>query len=108
PVRHGWAPGREAAAHLQGLSGRLLTTFDWGQYAIWHFGPALRVSIDGRRETVYSATVVQGHLAFERGERDGQTMVAALSPDYAWLRSSSGRKWPRGDGHSGGYRNTNL
>jgi hypothetical protein len=99
PIRDGWAPDRAAAAHLQGLSGRLLTTFDWGQYAIWHFGPALRVSIDGRRETVYSDTVVQGHLAFERGERDGQTMVAALSPDYAWLRSSSARKWLEANGY---------
>ena len=35
-------------------SGRAVTFFDWGQYAIWHLGPRVKVSIDGRRETVYS------------------------------------------------------
>ena len=28
--------------------------FDWGEYVIWHLGPQVRVSVDGRRETVYA------------------------------------------------------
>src|SRR5262245_52551855 len=51
-----WTPDLQAAAALGGASaqGRLVLPFNWGEYAIWHFGPRLRVSIDGRRETVYS------------------------------------------------------
>jgi hypothetical protein len=88
PIRGEWAPDPTTAAYLRGASGTLLTTFDWGEYAIWHFGPRLKVSIDGRRETVYSDSVIQWHRAFERGEPDAQNIVARLSPDYVWLRSS--------------------
>ena len=52
-IKDVWMPDLAAAAQLKGLSGNLWTSFDWGEYAIWHFGPVLRVSIDGRRETVY-------------------------------------------------------
>jgi hypothetical protein len=82
-----WSPDRQGAAYLVGTSGRLLTTFDWGEYAIWHFGPRLKVSIDGRRETVYSNAVINWHLAFERGDAEAAEVVAGLAPDYVWLRS---------------------
>jgi hypothetical protein len=96
-----WAPDVQAAAHLRGANGRLLTTFDWGEYAIWHFGPRLRVSIDGRRETVYSDHVIEWHRAFERGDADGRKVVAELAPDYVWLRSSKApaRQWLADNGY---------
>lgn len=48
-------PEREAVAFLRSnrLHGKLLTWFDYGEYAIWHLAPKLRVSLDGRRETAY-------------------------------------------------------
>ena len=47
------------------LQGRLVVWFDWGEYAIWHFTPdLLSVSIDGRRETVYTDQIMQKHLNF--------------------------------------------
>ena len=48
-------PEAEAMAFVRDrqLRGRMVTFFDWGQYAIWHKPDALRVSMDGRRETVY-------------------------------------------------------
>src|SRR6185503_13838357 len=49
-------------------TGRLVVWFDWGEYVSWHFGPALKVSMDGRRETVYSAAMLQAHNAFFRNE----------------------------------------
>jgi hypothetical protein len=73
-----------AAIRAGGLEGRLLTWFDWGEYAIWHFSPRLRVSIDGRRETVYSDEMIQAHRAFYLGE-DGIALVGRLNPDYVWL-----------------------
>jgi len=80
-----WAPDRAAAASLVSVSGRLWTTFDWGEYAIWHFGPLLRVSIDGRRETVYSIAVIDWHRAIERGDPAAVGRLIGVGPEYVWL-----------------------
>jgi hypothetical protein len=85
PTRDVWAPDMAAAASLKGRQGRLWTTFNWGQYAIWHFGPALKVSIDGRRETVYSDAVLQWHRDVEDGNDNAIGRMIAVSPDYVWL-----------------------
>ena len=101
PIESDWAPDLALASSLQGLTGRLVTTFDWGEYAIWHFGPALRVSIDGRRETVYSDSVVQLHRRFERGEREALERIRELAPDYVWLPASRtiARQWLGANGY---------
>jgi hypothetical protein len=39
------------------VAGNVVTFFDWGEYAIWHLAPRVRVSMDGRRETVYPRAV---------------------------------------------------
>jgi hypothetical protein len=75
-------PEREAALQLRQLHGRLLVFFDWGEYAIWHF-PNLKVSIDGRRETVYSEQVYQAHLRLYGGA--STKLVDQLQPDVIWL-----------------------
>ena len=67
------------------LRGRMLTWFDWGQYAIWHFSPAIHVSMDGRRETIYSDEQVWKHLRFYFDEPGGRELVSELQPDYIWL-----------------------
>jgi len=51
-----------AAAHP---AGRMATWFDWGEYAIWHFGPAVKVSVDGRTSKVISR-VPSNDAAFEK------------------------------------------
>jgi hypothetical protein len=71
-------------AHHQ-LEGRLVVWFDWGQYVIWHHGPRLRVSMDGRRETVFSQAFRDRHEAFNRGEDSGAAFLAQLGPHYLWL-----------------------
>ena len=88
PIDDAWAPDLRAAAELRGRTGRLWTTFDWGEYAIWQFGPRLRVSIDGRRETVYSDAVIAWHRDAERGDPAAIARVIALRVEYVWLRSS--------------------
>jgi len=50
-----------------GVQGNLVTFFDWGQYALWHLAPDIRVSMDGRRETVYSDSIYQEYLRFQNG-----------------------------------------
>ena len=66
-------------------TGRLVVWFDWGEYVSWHFGPALKVSMDGRRETVYSAALLQAHNEFYRNGSGAREFLERLSPDYVWL-----------------------
>ncbi len=69
----------------QELRGKILNWFDWGQYVIWHFGPRLQVSMDGRRETVYSDDVFAAHLKFYFGEGDEWRYADQLDADFALL-----------------------
>jgi hypothetical protein len=59
-----------AAVGSAGLEGNAVVPFNWGQYIIWHLGPDVRVSGDGRRETVYSEEVHRANLDFANGEGD--------------------------------------
>jgi hypothetical protein len=76
-----------AMAKQRQLQGRLAVWFDWGEYAIWYFAPALRVSIDGWRETVYSDEVMQKHLNFYYVPASREGFLTELRPDYIWLRA---------------------
>src|SRR5262249_40333459 len=82
-----WLPEREAAVFVKthDLSGRLLTWFNYGEYAIWHFSPALRVSMDGRRETVYSEEGRDRHWRIYNNQPGAVEDGARLDPDYDWL-----------------------
>jgi hypothetical protein len=82
-----WAPEVDAARFIlhNRLEGRMLTWFDWGEYAIWHFGPDLQVSMDGRRETVYTDATIQAHRRFYAADETASTYLRALNPDFIWL-----------------------
>jgi hypothetical protein len=70
----------------RGLRGRMLTWFSWGEYAIWHWGrDGILVSMDGRRETVYSNDAVTDHLKFYFQPGARHAIVEKLRPDYIWL-----------------------
>jgi hypothetical protein len=86
-IGHPRMPEREAAAFVErtGLRGRVLVWFDWGEYVIWHFSPQLRVSIDGRRETIYSNALVDRHMQFYLGARDALTLPRDIDADYIWV-----------------------
>ena len=55
-----------AVAYIQahGLSGKMLTDFNWGEYLIWTLAPQCRVSLDGRFETVYPREVYREYFDF--------------------------------------------
>jgi hypothetical protein len=82
-----WAPDREADAFIRGqaLKGRMITWFNWGEYALWHYGPDLKVSLDGRRETVYSQAFIDAHLALYDAPEQNLDVLRRLDADYAWL-----------------------
>jgi hypothetical protein len=67
------------------LTGRMVTFFDWGEYAIWHKPGDLRVSMDGRRETVYSERNVDLHLDMYLGKEKGLAYLDSLHADYVWV-----------------------
>lgn len=46
------------------LGGNCAVFFNWGEYLIWHLSGDLRVSIDGRYETVYPAAVIDDNFDF--------------------------------------------
>ncbi|MEQ1868459.1 MAG: hypothetical protein ABL961_00350 [Vicinamibacterales bacterium] len=88
-----WRPDPIAASALSApeVRGRIVVPFDWGEYAIWHWGPRLQVSTDGRRETVYSAATLEEQQLVALGRPDVlEAFVSRTNPDYAWLRGRSG------------------
>lgn len=97
-----------------GAMGRIVVPFDWGGYVIWHLGPQLRVSMDSRRETVYSFAVLRAHEALEAGlaspildERPDFVLCMVDSPlmqrlagDLSWrlaYRDTTGAVWVSAD-----------
>ena len=73
---------------LKGRTGRLANEFNWGQYALWHLGPELRVSIDGRRETIYTDRTIALQNAVARGEAEGVRWLKETQPEYLWFGAS--------------------
>ncbi len=80
-------PEPEAVALLnqQPAGKRILVWFNWGEYAIWHLSPRMQVSIDGRRETVYSNAVQGRHFDFYFDRPGGATLPNDLRADYIWV-----------------------
>lgn len=69
-----------------GARGNLAVNFDWGQYAIWHLGPGIKVSMDGRRETVYGPVVYAQYLDFHHGTRAWDALLKRHRADFALVR----------------------
>jgi hypothetical protein len=97
-----WVPDTATAQVLDDApAGRLVTFFDWGEYALWHFGPRLRVSMDGRRETVYSEARLAEHDAILAAKPSGLAALAAWRAEYVWLPSNATatRRWLTANGY---------
>jgi hypothetical protein len=84
-----WIPDRDAVRFLRAGSPntRLLTWFSWGEYAIWHLSArGILVSMDGRRETIYSDRVLADHWAFYKNQGNNATAYPdAIKADQIWL-----------------------
>lgn len=89
PIQGDWRPDTDAVAFLQShiAHERVLTWFDWGEYAIWHLSSEdVQVSMDGRRETVYSEHVLRDHFAFYANKSpDAWRYADAIGADAIWL-----------------------
>ncbi len=82
-----WTPEAGAVSFLnaQPAGQRVLIWFDWGGYALWHLAPRMRISMDGRRETVYSPDLQDRHLRFYFDAPGGSSLPADLAADYVWI-----------------------
>jgi len=82
-----WTPEAEAVSFLndQPEGRRVLIWFDWGGYALWHLSPRMRISMDGRRETVYSPDLQDRHLRFYFDAPGGASLPTSLAADYVWI-----------------------
>jgi hypothetical protein len=67
------------------IRGNIALPFDWGEYVLWHLGPGVKVSIDGRRETVYSDQAYRQSRDFERGTGDWSVLVDDANTDLILL-----------------------
>ena len=83
-------PARVVALLKQsGFRGNLAVPFTWGEYALWHLGPGVKVSIDGRRETVYSDEVYRETLDFERGTGAWDALLKSSATDLVLTHNGS-------------------
>lgn len=69
---------KEAEVH-----GDMAVHFDWGEYVLYHLGPDVRVSMDGRRETLYSESVYREQLNFIAGINNWDAALDRGKPELA-------------------------
>ena len=82
-----WLPDAEAVPAIRAgsLKGRMITWFGWGEYTIWHVSPDVKVSFDGRRETVYSDRFGENHVRLYWTPEQVTEFLRTLDADSAWL-----------------------
>jgi hypothetical protein len=87
PIDPRFTPEAGAVSFLNGQpqGRRVLIWFDWGNYALWHLSPRMRISMDGRRETVYSPDLQDRHLRFYFDAPGGASLPTDLAADYVWI-----------------------
>jgi hypothetical protein len=72
-----------------GFRGNMAVPFDWGEYVLWHLGPGVKVSIDGRRETAYSTESYQQSLDFARGTGRWDALLKTTTTDLVLTQNGS-------------------
>jgi hypothetical protein len=82
-------PARAVAfVKRSGFRGNLAVPYDWGEYVLWHLGPGVKVSIDGRRETVYSDESYRQSRDFEHATGVWNALLSTGLPTDLVLASN--------------------
>jgi hypothetical protein len=74
-----------------GVRTNMATEFAWGEYVLWHLGPDVKVSTDGRRETVYSDAAYEETLQFMYGYDRWDAVLEHPGVDLALVPTET---WP--------------
>jgi hypothetical protein len=69
----------------QGLSGRILTLFIWGEYLIWELYPQCLIAYDGRYETVYPPEINKYYADFQSGGSKWRQFLKKYPPNLILL-----------------------
>jgi hypothetical protein len=72
-----------------GVSGNLANEYGWGAYIIWHLGPRIKVSVDGREKTIYSSAIYQQNLNFMSGINEWDALLRQHWTDMALVRKNA-------------------
>lgn len=80
-VPAGYPVGAVTVLKNSGVRGNLANDFDWGEYITWHLSPLIKVSIDGRRETVYPKIVYLQNIALLQGLGDWDAILRIYPVD---------------------------
>jgi len=73
----------------QGLDGKILTVFHWGEYLIWELYPRCRVAFDGRYETVYPQEVEDKFFSFTTSRPQWREFLEDYPPDLILLNKKT-------------------
>ena len=71
------------------VSGNLAVHFDWGDYAIWHLTPEIKVSIDTRREMAYPENIYHTNLRFMTGIGNWDDLLDKYPTDLVLLKKDT-------------------
>ncbi|MBI9073813.1 MAG: hypothetical protein JEZ02_00280 [Desulfatibacillum sp.] len=71
-----------------GISGNILTEFEWGQFVMWTL-PDSKVAMDGRYETVYPDSVCREFFAFVYGSPGGAQYLEKYPHEIALLKTGA-------------------
>lgn len=72
-----------------GVTGNIANEFIWGEYLIWHVGDRLKVSVDGRRETVYPNETYQQNINFMKGVGEWDALIRNYDTQIVLVYRSS-------------------
>ncbi|MFC2054877.1 hypothetical protein ACFLV7_11380 [Chloroflexota bacterium] len=91
PVKDPRAYPQTSVSLLQqsGVSGNLAVHFEWGDYAIWHLTPSVKVSLDTRREMAYSDDLYKVNVRYILGIGEWASLLEDYSTDMALVKSAS-------------------
>ena len=67
------------------LEGRVLGTFTWGEYLIWHLEPGSKIFIDGRYDTVFPISLIGMYLRFQFALPGGAQVLTKYPPDFVLI-----------------------
>jgi hypothetical protein len=85
-----WRLGQPVRAigllRASGVRANLAIDFDWGLYAMYHAAPAIKISMDGRRETAYDDRTYRESLDFRLGTGDWAAVLRDHDTQLALVR----------------------
>ncbi|MGD8564179.1 MAG: hypothetical protein PVG03_16685 [Desulfarculaceae bacterium] len=85
PISFYYPTGALAYIQTQGLKGRILTLFAWGEYFLFHCYPQCLVGMDGRYETVYPDDYCLEYFKFQKARPGWRQFLKKYPPDMIVL-----------------------